>query len=180
MKNNTEKNEFLSNLSLEKKNIYSKKITDSISKLKNSLAEKQKQKPLNFLPGKSSDINCMKKSGSVVVYTVYFSFSTINTFLYITDVLGNLKFRYSAGLMDFKGKQKKSRIQVLNRFFRELRKLKISTLKNKPIALHLSNVGFYKYLIVKNLKKDFFIRFIKSYQTYSYNGCRKKKKLRKR
>ena len=180
MKNNIEKNEFLSNLSLEKKNIYSKKITDSISKLKNSLVEKQKHKPLNFLPGKSSDINCTKRSGSVVVYTVYFSFSTVNTFLYITDVLGNLKFRYSAGLMDFKGKQKKSRIQVLNRFFRELRKLKITTLKNKPIALHLSNVGFYKYLIVKNLKKDFFIRFIKSYQTYSYNGCRKKKKLRKR
>ena len=28
MKNNTEKNSFLSNLSLEKKNIYSKKIID--------------------------------------------------------------------------------------------------------------------------------------------------------
>ena len=177
MKNNIEKNAFLSNLSLEKKNIYSKKIMDSISKLKNSLSEKQKHKKLSFLPEKHTDT---KKSGSVLVYTIYFSFSTVNTFLYITDALGNLKFRYSAGLVDFKGKQKKSRIQVLNRFFRELRKLKISTLKNKPIALHLSNVGFYKYLIVKNLKKDFYIRFIKSYQTYSYNGCRKKKKLRKR
>ena len=116
----------------------------------------------------------------MLVYTIYFSFSTVNTFLYITDALGNLKFRYSAGLVNFKGKQKKSRIQVLNRFFRELKKLKISTLKNSPIALHLNNVGFYKYLIVKNLKKDFFIRFIKSYQIYSFNGCRKKKKLRKR
>lgn len=180
MKNNTEKNEFLSNLSLEKKNIYSKKITDSISKLKNSLSEKQKHKSLSFLPSNSKNINGTKRKGLVVVYTVHFSFSTVNTFLYITDVLGNLKFRYSAGSMDFKGKQKKSRIQVLNRFFRELRKFKISTLKNKPIALHLSSVGFYKYLIVKNLKKDFFIRFIKSYQIYSYNGCRKKKKLRKR
>ena len=180
MKNNTEKNSFLSNLSLEKKYIYSKKIIDSIYKLKNSLSDKQKYKKLSFLPEKYLSTNDKKKSGSVLVYTIYFSFSTVNTFLYITDALGNLKFRYSAGLVNFKGKQKKSRIQVLNRFFRELKKLKISTLKNSPIALHLNNVGFYKYLIVKNLKKDFFIRFIKSYQIYSFNGCRKKKKLRKR
>jgi len=180
MKNNTEKNAFLNNLSLKKKSLYSKKIIESISKLKNSLSEKQKYKKLSFLTEKSASISNIKKSGSVLVYTIYFNFSAVNTFLYITDALGNLKFSYSAGLVDFKGKQKRSRIQVLNRFFRELRKIKISTLKNKPIALHLSNVGFYKYLIVKNLKKDFFIRFIKSYQTYSYNGCRKKKKLRKR
>ena len=180
MKNNTEKNAFLNNLSLKKKSIYSKKVVDFISKLKNSLSEKQKYKKLNLLAEKSLNENHFKKSGSIVVYTIYFKFSAVNTFLYLTDALGNLKLKYSAGSVSFKGKQKKSRIQVLNSFFRELRKTKISTLKNKPIALHLNNVGFYKYLIVKNLKKDFFIRFVKSYQTYSYNGCRKRKKLRKR
>ena len=45
-------------------------------------------------------------------------------------------------------KQKKNRLQVLNQFFKELRKLKIRALKNKPIALHLKNVGNYKYFIV--------------------------------
>jgi len=180
MKNNIEKNLFLDNLSLKKKHIYSKKIVDSIFKLKDSLSGKQKRNRLSFLPKTLTDKSISKKSGSVLVYTVYFSFSTVNTFLYVTDALGSLKFRYSAGLVDFKGKQKKSRIQVLNRFFRELGKLKIGTLKDKPVALHLNNVGFYKYLIVKNLKKDFFVRFIKSYQTYPYNGCRRKKQLRKR
>ena len=116
----------------------------------------------------------------MVAYSFYFSFSTVNTFLYITDALGNLKYHYSAGLVSFKGKLKKSRIQVLNRFFKELKKLKINILKNKPIALHLNNVGFYRYFIIKNLKKNFFIRFIKNYLIYSYNGCRRKKKLRKK
>ena len=148
-------------------------------KLKSLLNEKQQYKglgssiPQSFAPEK-------QKSGLIIVYIVHFSFSPTNTFLHITDISGNLKFCYSAGLVNFKGKQKKSRIQVLTRFLRELRKLKISTLKDKPIALHLNNVGFYKYFLIKNLKKNFFIRLIKSYETYPFNGCRKKKRLRKR
>lgn len=176
MNNNNKKNSiFLSNLSLKKKNVYNKKVVKSINKLKLSLTEKQKYKEFNFLTKNLKNT----RNGSVVVYIIYVSFSLANTFLYVTDALGKLKFRYSAGLVDFKGKQKKIRLQVLNRFFRELKKLKMGVIKNKPVALHLNNVGFYKYLIIKNLKKDFFIGFIKSYQTYSYNGCRKKKKLRK-
>jgi ribosomal protein S11 len=101
----------------------------------------------------------------------------VNTFLYIIDASGNLKFRYSAGLVELKGKEKKVRLQVLNRFFKELQKLKINILKNNPIALHLKNVGSYKRFIIKNLRKFFFIRFIKSYQTYPFNGCRKKKTI---
>jgi ribosomal protein S11 len=178
MNNNTEKIFFSSSLGVEKVYLYSKKICNFTSKLKSFSTEKQRLS--NFLSGSFFEINIFKRSGSVVSYTVHFSFSTTNTFLYITDTLGNLKFAYSAGSVDFKGKKKKSRIQVLNRFFRELKRLKISVLKNKPITLHLSNVSFHKYWIVRNLKKDFFIRFIKSSYVYAYNGCRKKKKLRRR
>lgn len=179
MKNNiTNNNLLLSNFSFKKKSLYSKKTNNSITKLKNLLNEKQYNKKLN-----NSLIKPFynpRKTGSIVIFTIHFFFSPINTFLYITDALGNLKFRYSAGLVEFKGKQKKNRFQVLNRFFRELKKLKITVLKNKPIALHLNNVGSYKYLIIKNIKKNFFVRLVKSYQTYSFNGCRKKKQLRKR
>lgn len=180
MKNNAKKNILLSNLSLKKKSLHFKETNNSIDKLKNFLNDKQQYKKINFLMKTPKSFYDVKKLGSVVVFTVHFSFSSVNTFLYITDALGNLKFRYSAGLVELKGKQKKSRLQVLNRFFRELKKLKISFLKNKPIALHLNNVGFYKYLIIKNIKKDFFVRFVKSYQKYAFNGCRKKKRLRKR
>lgn len=182
MKNNiAKKNILLSNFSLKKKSLYSKKTNNLIIKLKNLLNEKQQyKKNLNSLSKTYQNLHSLKKVGSVVVFTIYFSFSPVNTFLYITDALGNLKFRYSAGLLEFKGKQKKSRLQVLNRFFIELKKLKITVLKNKPIALHLNNVGSYKYLIIKNIKNFFFVRFIKSYQKYPFNGCRKKKQLRKR
>lgn len=179
MENTIKKNLFLNNISLKKKSLYHKKIKNSVVKLKSLLNEKQQYKGLSSLMPQSL-VSEKQKVGVIVVYIIHFSFSPTNTFLHITDILGNLKYRYSAGLVNFKGKQKKSRIQVLTRFLRELRKLKISTLKDKPIALHLNNVGFYKYFIIKNLKKNFFIRLIKSYETYSYNGCRKKKRLRKR
>nr|YP_010134156.1 ribosomal protein S11 [Navicula veneta]QWM93646.1 ribosomal protein S11 [Navicula veneta] len=182
MKNNINRKEniLLSNFSLKKKSLYFKKTNNSIVKLKNLLNEKQNHKKFNSLITTSKSFYNSKKLGSVVIFTINFSFSPVNTFLYITDALGNLKFRYSAGLVEFKGKQKKNRFQVLNRFFRELKKLKITVLKNKPIALHLKNVGSYKYLIIKNIKKKFFVRLVKSYQTYPFNGCRKKKQLRKR
>lgn len=179
MENNVKKNLFLSNISLKKKSLYYKKMKNSVSKLKSLLNERQQYKGLGSLMSQSYSV-FEQKSGLVIVYVIHFSFSATNTFLHITDISGNLKFCYSAGLVNFKGKQKKSRIQVLTRFLRELRKLKISTLKDKPIALHLNNVGSYKYFIIKNLKKNFFIRLIKTYETYSYNGCRKKKRLRKR
>ena len=60
--------------------------------------------------------------------------------MYITDTKGNLKFRYSAGLVDFKGKLKKSRIQILTRFLRELRKLKMSTLKIGALNISTLNM----------------------------------------
>ncbi len=120
------------------------------------------------------------KSGFLIQYIMHFSFSATNTLLHITDALGNLKFQHSAGSVNFKGKQKKIRIMVLNRFFHTLRRLKISFLKNKPIALHLSNVGFYKKFLIRHLKRYFYIRVVKNYDSYSYNGCRKKKKVRKR
>lgn len=177
---NLKKKIFSNNLSLKKKYFYYKKVNEYIFKLKNILVKKQKyKKKLNLLMSENSYVLNKYLNGLILVYIISFSFSATNTLLHITDSLGNLKFKYSAGLFDFKGKQKKSRIQVLRRFFRELKKLKISNIQNKPVALHLNNVGSYKYFILKNLKKNFFIRLIKSYETYSFNGCRKKKKLRK-
>ena len=171
----------LNNIRLKKKSVYLKKITKYISKLKEVLHEKQNVIHLDFLAKNNLIKNnfVKKRKGFIVLYSICFSFSSVNTFLYITDSLGNLKFRYSAGLLDFKGKAKKSRFQILKMFFKKLRKLKISFLKNKPIVLVLENVGSYRHLIVRNLKKSFFIRIVNNFQTHPYNGCRKKKKFRK-
>lgn len=181
MSNSDLKNKvFLNYFYLKKKCLYIRKINKYIFKLKNIFNKKQKNKTLLLLNNKQSLKNKKLLKGLLVTYIIHFSFSTTNTFLHVTDTSGNLKCHYSAGLLEFKGKQKKTRIVVLNSFFNVLRQLKMSFLKNKPIALHLNNVGFYKYYIVKKLKKYFFIRIIKSYELYSYNGCRKKKNVRKR
>ena len=171
----------LSNIRLKKKSAQLKKVTKYISKLKVTLNKNQDLKRLKLLSEnkltKNNFVN--KKKGFIVLYSICFLFSSVNTFLYVMDSVGNLKFQFSAGLLDFKGKAKKSRFQILKMFFKELRKLKISFLKNKPILLILKNVGSYRHLIVRNLKKKFFIRIINNFQTHPYNGCRKKKKSRK-
>ena len=171
----------LNNIRLKKKSVHLKKIIKYIVELKMTLNEKKEFKKLSFLDsGQSLKTSLVRKrKGLIVLYTICFSFSSVNTFLYVTDSLGNLKFRYSAGLLDFKGKAKRSRFQILKVFFKELRKLKMNLLKNKPISVVLKNVGSYRHRIVRELKKNFFIRIVNNFQTHSYNGCRKKKKSRK-
>ena len=151
----------LNNLRLKKKSAYFKKVIKYISQLKTTLNEKKSYNKSNFLPAAEKfgrvSTSVFQKKSFMVLYSICFSFSPVNTFLYIVDSSGLLKVRYSAGLLDFTGKAKKSRFQILKIFFKELRKLKRNFLKNKPIALHLENVGPYKHLIIRNLKKTFFV-----------------------
>lgn len=163
---------------LQKKSTYSKNLVRYVLILKSVLTERGKFRELSLFFKKKSS-NCISKKGILILHYVCFSFSAINTFLHIVDTEGRLKFSVSAGLLGFKGKSKKSRFQVLKMFFRELRRVKSKFLKNNPVSLHLNNVGFYKRIIIRRLKKKLFIKTIKNYQPYSYNGCRKKKKSRK-
>jgi ribosomal protein S11 len=180
MKDNMNHSLFTKNLSLRKQFFYHRKVKNMITKLKNSLTDKQAHKKLSLSLIKSTHLENLNKQNFPVVYIIHFFFSPVNTFFYVTDSSGNLKARYSAGSMGFKGKQKRSRLQVLNSFFIEIWKLKKSVLKNKSISVNFNNVGSYKYFIIKNLKSFFIIKFLKNYQTHAYNGCRKKKRLRKK
>lgn len=120
------------------------------------------------------------KQNFLVFYNIYFNFSSSNTNLQVSDSSGNSKLFYSAGLLDVTGKQKIVRKLVLNRLFSLLSLLKTKVIKNYPIALHLKNVGSYKFLIIKKLKRKFFVQLIKTFELKAYNGCRKKKEKRKR
>lgn len=184
MRNNIKKSIFLwmLSLSLKKKLLYRKEMFNMILKLKNLFVNKSvyNHKRLSLFLLNSLFLKSLEKQSFSIMYIIYFSFSSTNTFLYVIDSLGNLKFQYSAGLMGFKGKQKQNRLKILHSFLKELRKLKMSVLKNKPIALIFNHVDFYKYFLVKKLKKFFFIRLLKNYQIQAYNGCRKKKRLRKK
>lgn len=132
----------------------------------------------------SSDIwyNQNQKSAKehyLVKYIIDITFSKTNTLLHVTDFSGNLKFFCSAGSFNYNGRIKKSRRSILKDFYKTL-VLKLQFLKSQPIALHLKNVRSEKFWIFKHLKKKFFVKTIKVFNTYSYNGCRKKKIRRKK
>jgi ribosomal protein S11 len=109
-----------------------------------------------------------------IMYIIDLMVSKSNTFLHVMDSTGKLKFFCSAGHLQYKGKNKKFRFTVLKSIYRILI-TKLHFLRNKPIALHLKNVGFNRFLIIKKLKKKFFIKTVKIFNLFPFNGCRKKK-----
>merc|ERR1712226_180147 len=109
--------------------------------------------------------NHVEKNNSqfLISYIIYFHFSQSNSILQISDANGNSKVFCSAGLVNFKGKQKLVRKSVLLKFFKILSLAKSKIIKNKPVALHFKNVGLNKHFITKKLKNKFFIKTIKDF-----------------
>lgn len=171
--NNINLNEFLKNFSVKK--LYSKK-------LKNQLLALKSVKQFNYKTVNQKLFNFSNKNllnDYIVMYTINITFSRSNTFLHVTDPAGKLKFFSSAGYLNHKGKTKKSRFTVFKSIFFIL-DTKLQFLKDKPIALHLKNVGFNKFWIIKKLKIKFFIKSVKIFNSFPFNGCRIKKVRRKK
>jgi ribosomal protein S11 len=115
----------------------------------------------------------------VVTYVIGITFSRSNTFLHVVDSYGKLKFFSSAGLFNFKGKDKKSRYNVFKHFLRVLTK-NLTFLRAQPVALHLKNVRSKQFWVIRKLKKKFFIVCIKNFDLSPFNGCRNRKVKRKK
>lgn len=174
--NNKIKSTIFSFIQLKKK--YVKVLANLILTLKNF--KKFFYQSLHFFLFNNYCLGEYKKK-FLVSYVISFCFSIANTMFHISDANGNLKTSYSAGLVDLQGKQKIARQLVLKRFFNILFSAKLKFLKKNPVAIHFKNVNSSnKFLIVKNLKKKFFIKIIKTFELSSYNGCRQKKLRRKR
>lgn len=128
---------------------------------------------------KKNSVFNFSKTNNLIVYIIDITFSKSNTFLNVMDSSGKLKFFSSAGHFSLKGKNKKFRFNVFKNIYRILL-TKLKFLKNKPIALHLKNVGANKFWIIKKLKTKFFIKVVRIFNLFSFNGCRKKKVRRKK
>jgi len=115
----------------------------------------------------------------MIVYIISISFLKANTMIHVSDIKGNLKLFYSAGSVKLSGKQKRKRRVAVSKLISLILK-KATFLGQKPIALHLNNVNFYKNLIVRKLKRNLYIKVIKVLNQTPYNGCRKKKLRRKK
>lgn len=150
---------------------YIKKLKNKVKALKNIW--KQNYKKFN------AKLHLKKDTTFLIAYVIKICFSKSNTLLQITNSLGALKFFCSAGYLLFKGKSKKARIPVLKKIVGLLLK-KLKFLEDRPVILHLKNVGFRKAWILKKLEKKIFLRTVTGFNLYSYNGCRRKKNRRKK
>ena len=162
--------------SLKKEKFYVKNLLNQAAYLK-----KLKENSSKDLSVKKSAVTNDKEANLqdfVVAYIISISFLKANTTIHVSDVKGNLKLFYSAGSVKLTGKQKRKRRIAISKLISLIFK-KATFLGQKPIALHLNNVNFYKNLIVRKLKRNLYIKVIKVLNQTPYNGCRKKKLRRK-
>jgi ribosomal protein S11 len=112
---------------------------------------------------------------NLVSYIININLSPTNTLVNVTDINGNPKISFSAGLVKLTKKQKKAQPMALINIFKVLL-LKAKFLENKPVALHFKNTKiFYESLIIKMLKERLFIKSVHSHNLSPHNGCRPKK-----
>lgn len=116
---------------------------------------------------------------NLITYIIHISFSQSNSLLHVISFPNNLKFFCSAGNLMFKGKNKKTRHLVLKSMLKILIQ-KLKFLQNKPIAIHLTNVRFMKLWVIQSFKKKLFLKIVKIFNSYTHNGCRRKKIRRKK
>lgn len=164
---------------LEEEIIYTKKLLETVSSLKE--LKKNNYKSSNFynLINKAEKKSEKLVEDFFVMYIISISFLKANTVIHVLDIKGNTKLFYTAGNVNLVGKQKKQRRLAILRLISLLAK-KAMFIGRKPVALHLNNIIFHKPLIINKLKRNFFIRLIKSFNQAPYNGCRKKKIRRKK
>jgi ribosomal protein S11 len=165
---------FLIDVKLKKQ--YINKLQSKVSVLRN-ITKNKGYKDLSSILFPNNEFTSYEDS--LVLYIVDVTFSRTNTLLHIMDFSGKLKFFSSAGLVKYTGKSKKARFSVFRDLYRFLF-TKLKGLGSKPIALHLRNVGSHKFWIIEKLKKKLYIKIIKSFNSYPFNGCRKKKVKRKK
>ena len=170
---NIKLNKFLKDINLKKQ---------YLKKLENKTTLLNKFKETNFKTVNSKlfkNLKTTKKSTNLINYIINVAFTKKNTLLHITDCSGNLKFFYSAGSFQYKGKSKIFRGTVLKKFYRVLVS-RLKFLQKKIVAVHFKNVNFNMFWFLKKLKKKMGIKIVKNFYLYAYNGCRQKKIRRKK
>lgn len=162
-----------------------KQNIDYIKALKTRLLLLQDYKEKNYKNiGKTLNKNyCLHKKNineNFIQYILSITFSRTNTFLHLTTFSGHMLHFYSAGNVNYTGKSKKlRRFWILKDIFKKFI-FKFRFLYGKFVGLHLTNVGFFRSVIIKYLKKKYFITSVKVFSRFPHNGCRQKKVRRKK
>ena len=152
-----------------------------LEKMQNKVCVLKELKEVNYkkINSRFSKPLTFSSSTTFVMYIIEISFSKKNTLFHVSDFSGNIKFFYSAGSFQQKGKGKVARSTILRKFYRILVS-KLKFVKKVPIAIHFKNADSNMFWFLKKLKKKFFITVVKHFTQYPYNGCRKRKIRRKK
>lgn len=162
-------------LKLKKEKFYLKMLSEKFSLLETN--SDCKKFSFNRIPNNFK--KPLEKEKFLIVYIITVTFLKANTNINVSDIKGNVQLSLTSGSVNLIGKQKKNRLKSVSRLVPLLLK-KAPFLRNYPIAVHLYNVNYNKFLVLKQLKENFFISLVKSFNLSPYNGCRKKKIRRKK
>jgi hypothetical protein len=163
------------NIKLKKQ--YINILNNKVYKLQ--IIKEQNYKNLNFSSFLKTKVPILQED-FLVSYIIDITFARSNTLLNIMDSSGNLKFFLSAGLLNYKGKRKKSRSPIMADFLKVIIS-KFKFLKKHPVALHFKNpILSNSRWLTRQLEKKLFVRVVRFFVLYPHNGCRKKKIRRKK
>lgn len=165
------------------KQTYIKKVALEKVQKQNFLFKNIEQHSLQFFV-KTSEAADQNIDSTIVDFSVSYiigvTYTKSNTHLFVSDISGKLIYHCSTGYLQFKGRDRKFRSNMLNNI-RKIFLTKFKSLKDKRVALHLKNVGKKSLIsIVQKLKDLVFIVTIRNFTALSYNGCRARKVSRKK
>lgn len=114
----------------------------------------------------------------LISYVINVNLSLTNTLINVSDIKGNPKFFYSAGMFNLQKTQKVRQPKAIITILKSLL-VKIKVFRTKPVALHFNNLFFnHQSYVYKKLKRKIFIKLVTSYNYHPHNGCRLRKKKR--
>lgn len=158
----------LSNLVIDNKQIYTRKLIKSILLLK-------RLKNLKIKKNNKFSFKHKKPKQNLIMSIINVVVSPTNTFVNVVDLKGKVLISISAGSLNLTKFQKKTQPMALLSIFKILL-LKAKFLQNSPVALHFKNVKrFHESFFINLLKKKLFIQSFQSYNLTPHNGCRPKK-----
>jgi ribosomal protein S11 len=168
--------EYLQSIKFKKQ--YINKLKVKAFQLQN--VKEKSHKSLNVVLSAKTNNNITCENPTYFIhYIIAVTFSESNIFLHVTNFSGKLILFSSAGLLHYRGKR-------IQRYvvFKDLMKKLVSrckkAFKNEPVFLYLKNPGHLWFLVPKFLKQHFFIRAVRICYEYPFNGCRSRKKRRKK
>ncbi len=116
---------------------------------------------------------------TLISYILTIHFYNSNIFINITDIKGKKNlYVLSSGILNIKSSKKNKNLVLKNIVKKVIFKLKY--LNITFIALHIKSSKKNRKYFIKELKKYFFLNYIKFYNLTPHNGCRPKKKVRKK